>query len=260
MLLQAAVRHEAAVAGQDLGLRQVRDRPILIRVSEDELARFQRCARTRRGFLTRALHHRLRQPVAETEVVVGVVERRRRVQVEERQAADAVGAGEQLVVVVDGYPRLLVVAGEQDRDCVHIVAREAAHPVVRVIRARVSENIGARRHPFAELVGKTGQGLLGYAERAQPGPRERQRDPPSAFVHGFGCVGCGLHEVEQFRQPRSATGLCVERQKLIPPRDRGRSGQKDVLNVVEFEHPCRPRATASGRACPRRRPSGAAPS
>jgi hypothetical protein len=193
-------------------------------------------------------------------MVVGVVKRGRRVQVEERQAADTVCAGEQLVVIVDGCPRLLVVAGEQDRDGVHIVAREAAHPVVGVTRSRVSENVGARRHPFAELIGKGGQRLLRHAERAQAGPRERQRDPPSALVHGLGCVGRRLHEVEQFRQPGSATGRSVERQEFITPGDCRRSGEQDVLNVVEFEHVRRPGATASGRACPRTQPSDGGPS
>ena len=138
-------------------------------------------------------------------MVVGVVERRCRVEVEERQTPDAVGPREQLVVLRDGALALLVGAGEQDRDRVQVLSGQAADPAFGSGCAGVAEDVRAGRHPLAELVGKGGQRLLGHAERAKAIPRERQRDPAIRAIHGGLHIRRRLHLVQQLGQPRPAT-------------------------------------------------------
>ena len=116
VLLKPPVGHVAAVARQHLGLRQISGRPVFVGIAQDELAGFQRRSRARRRLLTGSLHHRLRQPVSEAEVVVGVVKRRRRVQVEDRQAPHPVAPSDVLVVHGGSAPVFGVRAREQDRD------------------------------------------------------------------------------------------------------------------------------------------------
>ena len=179
MFLQPPVRHVAAVARQHLGLGQIGDRPVFVGIAEDELAGLQRCTGTRCRLLARSLHHRLRQPVAEAEVVVGVVERRRRVEVEVRQAAHAVGAGEQLVVLLDGPSHCSSV--RENRIAIACRSSPARPPTqCSGALAPVSPRMSARgAMPSRNSSGKVCQRLLGYAERAQTIPGERQRDPAS---------------------------------------------------------------------------------
>ena len=108
-------------------------------------------------------------------MVVGIVERRRRVEIEDRQTAHAVGPGQQLVVLGDGASALLLGAREQDRDRVQVLTGQAADPMLGRRGAGVTEDVRPGRHPLAELVGKAGQGLVVDAECAQPIPGERQR-------------------------------------------------------------------------------------
>ena len=117
VLLQSPVGHVASIAAQDFWLRQI-GRPVLVGIAEDELARLQRRARPRRRHFTRALDHRLRQPVAEPEVIMCVIERRRRVQIQHRQTAHTLAPGHKLVVFSRGASMFGVIAREQDRDCV----------------------------------------------------------------------------------------------------------------------------------------------
>ena len=236
MLLQPPIRHVTPVARQHLRLGKIGDRAVLVRIAEDELARFQRGTGAGGRFLAGALHHRLRQPVPEPEMVVGVVERRCRVEVEVGQTPDAVGSRQQLVVLGDRAPALLVGAGEQDRDRVQVLTGQAADPAFGSGRAGVAEDVRAGRHPLAELVGKGGKGLLGHAERAKAIPRERQRDPAIRAIHGGPHIRRRLHLVQQLGQPRPATCGGVERQELVAPGDRRSAGQQDVLDIVELKH------------------------
>ena len=236
MFLQPPIRHVATVARQHLRLGKIGDWAVLVGIAEDELTRLQRRTRAGGGFLAGALHHRLRESVAEPEMVVGVVERWCRVEVEERQTPDAVGPRQQLVVLRDRAPALLVGAGEQDRDRVHVLTGQAADPAFGSGCAGVAEDVRAGCHSFAELVGKGGQRLLGHAERAKAIPRERQRDPAIRAIHGGLHIRRRLHLVEQLGQPRPATCGGVERQELVAPGDRRSAGQQDVLDVVELEH------------------------
>ena len=115
--------------------------------------------------------HRLGQPVPEAEVVVRVVERRRRVEIEERQLRTPSEPGHQLVVH-SGGPRMLgVVAGEQDRDGVQVLTRQPADPVVRMGGPGVAEDVRAGRHALAG----TRRGKWPAILRVHPGRAGRSR-------------------------------------------------------------------------------------
>ena len=69
-------------------------------------------------------------------------------------------------------------AREQDRDRVQVIAGQATHPVVGMIGSGITQNVRTRRHALTELLGESGQRLVGHTERPQAVPGERQRDPP----------------------------------------------------------------------------------
>ena len=121
-----------------------RRRAVFVGVAEEELARLQRRARARGRHVARPFDHRLRQPVAVAEVIVRVVERRRRLQVERRRALRRRDTGENIAGAPRNAPLALRdVAREQDHDRVEIGAGEPADPVVRMV-APVSPRICAR--------------------------------------------------------------------------------------------------------------------
>jgi len=76
MLLQSAICHVAAIAGQNFGLRQIGGRSEFVRVAKDEFARLQRRASTGRGRLPGSFNDRLLNPVTVAKMVVRVNERR----------------------------------------------------------------------------------------------------------------------------------------------------------------------------------------
>src|SRR5439155_11872339 len=69
VLLQPAIGHVAAVAGEDPRLREIGRRPVLVGVTHDELAGLERRAGAGRWHITRSLDDGLREPVAVAEVV-----------------------------------------------------------------------------------------------------------------------------------------------------------------------------------------------
>ncbi len=249
VFFESPVGHIAAVTGQHLRLGEVGHRSVLVGVAQDELAGFQWVAGSGCRLLAGALHHRLRQPVPETEVIVGVVERWGGVEVQVRQAAHPVGAGQQRVVVLDGPPALFVGAGEQDRDGMQVVTGQPTDPVLRGVAADVTEDGRPRDHALPERVRERGQRILGNAESAQTVPGERHRHPAVRRVHGGVHLGRRLHQLGQRGQPGPPAGGGVEGQELVAPGDGRGAGQQDVLDIVEFEH-----VTASDRACRRTRP------
>jgi hypothetical protein len=149
-----------AVVRENFGLRQIGRRPVLVRIAKDELARLQWCAGTWRRLFARAVDDRLRQPIAVTKVVVRVVEWWSRLDVQRRKRLHAFATGDELVVLRLTARALAGVAGEQDSDRVGVGARQAAHPVLRMIRPRVAQHLGARGHALLELIGKSGERTL----------------------------------------------------------------------------------------------------
>src|SRR5262245_39642411 len=88
VLLQSAVREIASVPRQDLGLRQ-RHVAVFVRIPEEELSRLERSSGARGWRDPRSLDFRLRHAIAISEVIVGVIERRRRLEIKRRQRFDA---------------------------------------------------------------------------------------------------------------------------------------------------------------------------
>src|SRR5580700_4104807 len=84
MLLQAAISHIAAVAGQNLRLWQIGGRSVFVRVAEDEFAGFEQPPGPGSRNLSGVFHDRLGEPVAVPEMVMCIVEWRRRLQVQRR--------------------------------------------------------------------------------------------------------------------------------------------------------------------------------
>ena len=110
-----------------------------------------------RRLLTRSFHDRLRKPVAVAEVVVRMVEGRRRFQVQRREHFHAIQLRDESLVLGPGTVPIRGVAREQNDDCVELRTRELPYPVVGVIRAGVAEDLRAGRHALPELVGKRGK-------------------------------------------------------------------------------------------------------
>src|SRR5262249_91510 len=85
VLLEPPIGHEAAIAGEDLRLRERRTGSGFVRVGEGEFARLEWGTRARRRLISRSLDDRLREPVAVAKVIVRVIERWRRFEVETRE-------------------------------------------------------------------------------------------------------------------------------------------------------------------------------
>jgi hypothetical protein len=77
---------------------------------------------------------------------------------------------------------------------------------------------------------------LVHAQRAQAIPSEGDRHPALVLVNRRPHRGSGLHGVLDCGKPSTAAGAFAKRKKFITPRERRRSRQQDVLNVVELEH------------------------
>ena len=119
-------------------------------VAQEEFARLQRRARTGRRNFARTLNRGLRQSVTVAEVVVRMIERRCRLQIERRERFHAWELGGVLLVLSDAALALRNVPGEEDDDGMEIRTRQAAHPVVGVVRARVAENLRSGGHALLE--------------------------------------------------------------------------------------------------------------
>src|SRR2546430_16687767 len=100
----------------------------------------RRAGAGRRHFAS-ALDDRLRAPVAVAEMVVRVVERRRRLQVQRREHLHALALRNEFVVLYLAATTLGSIAGEQDGDGVKVRAGEASHPVVRMILSGIAEHL-----------------------------------------------------------------------------------------------------------------------
>ena len=107
--------------------------------------------------LTGAFDDRLREPVAVAEVIVRIIERRRRLQIQRRKHLYAFAPRDELFVLGLAALALGGVAGEQDRDGVQVGAGQTAHPVVRMILSGIAEHLRAGDHALPELLRKRGQ-------------------------------------------------------------------------------------------------------
>ena len=153
----------AAVAGQNFWLRQIGGRSVFVRVAEDEFARLERRAGAGRWHFASALDDRLGKPVAVAEMVMRVVERRRRLQVQRGEHLNAFALCDEFGVFDLTAIALGGVTGEQDSNGVEVRAGEAAHPVVGMILPRITEHFRAGNHALSELFGEGGQRILIHA-------------------------------------------------------------------------------------------------
>ena len=80
--------------------------PFFVRIAEDELTRLERRAGTGRRLVAAPFDHRLRQPIAIAEVIVGVIKWRRRVQVQRREHFDTLALRDEFFVFAHGSARV----------------------------------------------------------------------------------------------------------------------------------------------------------
>ena len=99
-------------------------------------------------------------------MIMCVIERRRRIQIQHRQTAHTLAPGHKLVVFSRGPSMFGVIAREQDRDRVQVGACQSAHPVVRVGGPGITQDVRAGRHALAKRLRESCQGFLGNPERA----------------------------------------------------------------------------------------------
>src|SRR5436190_22928925 len=116
MLLQPAIGHEAAVARESFGLRQIGGRSSFVRVAEDEFTRLARRAVARGRHLATVFNDGLRESIAIAEVVVGIDEWRYGVQVKRREYLAVDALRNEYVVLHHASLALRCIAGQKDND------------------------------------------------------------------------------------------------------------------------------------------------
>ena len=140
---------------------------MLVWIAEDELARLQRRARPRRRLFAGALYHRLRQSVAEPEVVMGVVERRRGVKSSTDRLRTPSAPGHKLVVFSRGA-RACSASLRANRIAMACKSSPASPPTqLSGALAPVSPRMSARAAmPCAKRLRESCQRFLGHPECA----------------------------------------------------------------------------------------------
>ena len=116
------------------------------------------------GVDAHALDFGLRHAIAVAEVIVCVLERRSGFEVERRERLHARELWRVLLVLPDAALAFRDVAREEDHDGVEIGTRQTAHPVVRMVRAGISQDRRARGHALSELLGKCRQRRVVHAQ------------------------------------------------------------------------------------------------
>ena len=85
---------------------------------------------------------------------MGILVRRKGRQVQVGEGLHARVLLEKPLVLLDGALALGHIAGEEDDQRMELRARQAAHPVVGMVGARVAEDLGPGGHPLAKLLGE----------------------------------------------------------------------------------------------------------
>ena len=238
MLLQAQIGDVAAVARNDLRLRQSGREVELIGITEEKFARLDERARSRRRVVAAAFDRRLRQTVAIAEMLVRVIEGRNGCEIEARQHGHAAFFDEARVLECAAFA-LRYVVREQNGDSVKIGAGEVPHPVLRTVLACRTQHLGARSHALAEFLRKGRKGFIVHAQRAQAVPGEADRDP--ARIRDARADGIRASDLfEHGRKPGMANAGIRKGQKFVTRRHRGRARNEKVLDVFELEHRAAP--------------------
>src|SRR6185312_5170140 len=108
-------------------------RSVLVGIAENEFARLERTARSGRGVFSRSFDDRLREPVAITEMIMGMVERRHGLEVQGRENLHAVARRYQLLMFRHTAVMFGIVPREQDDNGVKRRIGETANPVVGMV-------------------------------------------------------------------------------------------------------------------------------
>src|SRR5262245_39726428 len=236
MFFEAAIRHIAAVVRKNRWLRQMGGRTLFVRIAEDELAGFQRRTGARCRLFTAALDHWLRQPITVAEVIVRILERRCGRHVQRRQHSDAVTSRDQLFVLGLTASVFGGVASKENHDGMEVRAGQTSDPVVGMIRTGIANHLGPSDHPLFELVGKRRQRRLLHTQGTQAVPCKSNGDPALILLDRILGLRGRLRSLENCREPSPTPSGIPKRQKLVPASEGRRTSQKNVLDVIEFEH------------------------
>src|SRR5262245_10249620 len=233
VLLHLPIREKASVLRQDLGLQE-RDVAVLVRVPEEELSWLERSSGTRRRRDPHSVDFRLRHAIPISEMIVGVLERRRRLEIERRQRFDARKLRGILLMFLAAPLPLRRVAREQDHDCMKFRTGEAAHPMIGMVRARIAQHLRARRHALAELLRKRRERRLVDAQRSQAVERKSDGDPSRVERISRRHRAAAADAIDDPGEPRPSLIRLAEPEESVPRGERARSSQQEVLNVVQF--------------------------
>ena len=264
MLFEPPIGEKAAVPRQDLGLRQRSCVAVLVRIPEEKLAWLERRTRTGDQFATEALDRRFRHAIAVAEMIVRVVERRGRLEIERRERFNPGELCRVLLVLANAALSFGDVAGKEDHDRVEVRAGKAAHPVIGMIGPGIAEDRGARRHPLTKLFGKRRQTCVIDAERTQAVPGEGDGDPARINRSSIFDRAAATDTVDDAGQPGSSLIRRPEAEEPVARRQGTRPNHQKMLDVVQFQHrgihSCLGAFTASGRASTKTPASVRAPS
>src|SRR4030095_15317750 len=121
------------MARQNFGLWQVGGRSVFVGIAEDEFTGLEGSTSAWCRHFAGALDDRLREPITVTKVVMCIIERRSRLEVQRRQHLNAFTLCDELVMLDLAARALGAIASEKDCDGVKIWAGKFAQPVVRMI-------------------------------------------------------------------------------------------------------------------------------
>jgi hypothetical protein len=92
------------------------------------------------------------------------------------------------------------IASEEDDDRMKVMIRQTAHPVVRVIGTRNTEDFCPGGHALTELFREAGERIFVDAERAQTIPGETYGHPSCAGILRFDGF-CGSYFLQKSLEP-----------------------------------------------------------
>src|SRR5262249_55702507 len=211
---------------------------VLVRIPEEELARLEGSSGARGWRDPRSLDFRLRHAIAISEVIVGVLERRRRLEIERRQRFDAREPRGILLMFLDTPLPLRHVAREQDHQRVKVGAGEPAHPVIGMVRAGVAEHLRARRHALAELFRKRRERRSVDAKRSQTVERKGDGDPSRVERISRRNRTAAADTLDDSGEPGPSLIRLAKSEESVSRGERAGSSQQEMLNVVQFERHC----------------------